>query len=151
MSGDIENKEPSITDKIIQLKEEYHKWKPIIDTEIDPMAYPELLRIRKELACLSLDLAIEVSKSTRKSISLEGEIEFNRYTTQHALIEQGIKIGAAESAARALDQDKKEEYAVEKGWHRTGDMILKQVNEILFSLRQEIAIVKKEYENYANQ
>lgn len=138
-------------DRILELKAEYETWSPTIGDQIDPMAYPELLRIRKELACASLDLAMETSESTRAMIRLEGEIEFNRYQKQHQLITDEVKIGAAEAHARSIDKEKKAELHVAKGTHKVHDMLLKQVNEILFSLRQEISIVKKEYESYANQ
>lgn len=147
-----ESKDQKLITQIFELKDRYHQLKPMIDgtDELDPMIYPELLEIRKDLSCLSLDLALEVSKSTRDMIKLESSIEYSRYSNQSALIASGKGVGAAESTARALDKEDKEKLAVEKGLHKTGEMILKQVNEILFSLRQEISIVKKEFESYTS-
>jgi len=142
----------TITDKIFELKDEYMALKSEIDftDELDPMMYPELLRIRKELSCLSIDLAKETSKYVRESIRLEGLIELNRYKEQTRRISVGEKIGSAEAAARSIDETEKQSYTLNKGLAKTGEMILKQVNEILFSLRQEISIFKKEYESFAN-
>lgn len=148
-----EDKEPTLIEQIFVLKGLYYDMKPMIDgtEELDPMIYPDLLEIRKNLSCLSLDLALEVSKSTREMIKLESSIEFSRYKSQSELIASGKGVGESESISRALNKNDKEKLAVAKGLHKTGEMILKQVNEILFSLRQEISIVKKEWEKYAEQ
>ena len=138
-------------DDILELKREYETWSPTIGDQVDPMAYPELLRIRKELACYSLDLALEASEDTRAMIRLTSQIDFNRYQKERNLIRAKSKQGAAAAEARSIDKDKKEELYVAEGNHKVANMLLKQVNEILFSLRQEISIVKKEYESYANQ
>lgn len=147
----------TVTERIFELIDEYRNNKPVIGVEgdvlnFDPMMYPELIRIRKELACLALDYAKEFTIYTRAFIRGEGIVEANRYMEQERLmVEEDMAGNKAESIARSSVADEVRKKGEDKALHKTGEIILNQVNEILFAMRQEISIIKKEYESYANQ
>lgn len=148
----------SITDEILELTTEYKSMKDMIDLrgpesqEIDfkPLYYPDLLRIRKDLSCLSLSLAVETSKSMRMFKNVESTRKVTFFLKKRENIEAGMRIGAAEAQAEVDVKDLRETESMEEGFYMTGRLILNQTNEVLKSLGQDISIIKKEYESINN-
>ena len=139
------SKKESVIGKVLELKDEYYHLKESIDESA--LMYPELLRIRKELSCLSVDLAVETSKYTRDFKNSQADYEITRYMKQRELMTQkGERVTAADALARQYAVEKLKDVAVNEGLHKTGTMILAQINEVLKSLNQDISIIKKEYE-----
>lgn len=141
--------------QIFDLKAEYHSIKDMIDVDPDnaqginfqPMYYPDLLRIRKDLSCLSSDLAKETSSYFRKWKKTKAQRETQKYLKQRELMDSGMKVTQAEAQSKQFSCNLLEEEAVNEGLYKTGDLILKQVNEILSSVKQDISVIRKEYES----
>jgi len=148
----------TVIDQIFELKSEYHNIKDMIDLssadgqELDfqPMYYPDLLRIRKDLSCLSLDLAKATAKYLREFSKTKARREYAKYIEQRKLMAQGVKVTQADAQAKQATCDTLESEAVSEGLYKTGNMILKQVNEILSSVKQDISVIRKEYESINN-
>ena len=145
----------NLIDDIFKLKDEYKNMKEMIDLkdsgsqelELQPLHYPRLLEIRKDLSCLSADLAKETSKSGRDWRNKRAERETQKYLKQRELMIKGTKVTAAEALAKQLTAEHLKDEAMYEGFYQTGKLILAQVNEILKSLNQDISIIKKEYES----
>ena len=148
----------SVVDEILELTREYKGMNDMIDLqgpesqeiEFKPLYYPSLLRIRRELSCLSIELATETSRSMRKFKNLEAQRKYQFFINKRKNIEDGMKIGAAAAQAEVDVGEERKEEALEEGFYMTGRLILNQTNEILKSLGQDISIIKKEYESINN-
>ena len=144
----------TLTDEIFELKQEYRNMKDMIDLkaegsqELDfqPLFYPRLLEIRKDLSCLSLDLAKETAKHGREFRNKRASRETQKYLEQRKLMIEGMKATPAEASAKATTAHLLVDEALSEGFYQTGRLILAQVNEIIKSLNQDISIIKKEYE-----
>lgn len=149
----------SLIDRIFDLKQEYENMKDMIDLkgpdsqEIDfqPMFYPDLLRIRKDLSCLSLDLAKSTGKYQRDFKNAEAKRKTQYFFKKRECIQlQKMKIGEAETEAEVETSDLRISAATNEGLYSTGKLLLSQCNEVLKSLNQDISIIKKEYESINN-
>ena len=148
----------SLTDEILELTREYKSMKDMIDLrgpesqeiEFKPLYYPDLLKIRKDLSCLSIELAVETSKYMRMFKNLESTRKVQFFIKKRQNIEAGMKIGSAEAQAEVDVGDLRESESMNEGFYMTGRLILNQTNEILKSLGQDISIIKKEYESINN-
>jgi len=145
----------SLIDQIFKLKQEYQEMKDVIDLkgpesqELDfqPLFYPGLIRIRRDLSCLSLDFAKSTAVHLRDFKTKKAQRETQRYLKQKEFMSQGVKVTQAEAQARQATADMLEPEAVAEGFYMTGRLIINQVNEVLKSLNQDISILKKEYES----
>ena len=145
----------TITEQIFALINEYKKMEDMIDLsgpdsqsiDFKPLLYPRLIEIRKNLSCLSVDLASEVAKYMRQSKNSKAKYDYDRYVATKVLMDSGVKVTAAESQAKQQIADQLQGVAVDEGLYSSGNLILKQVNEVLKSLNQDISIIKKEYES----
>tara|TARA_R110000782_G_scaffold252972_1_gene340933 strand:+ start:244 stop:705 length:462 start_codon:yes stop_codon:yes gene_type:complete len=148
----------SIIDEIFELKQEYRGMKDMIDLksagsqELDfqPLYYPRLLEIRKDLSCLSLDLAKETAKHGRDFRNRRAGRETQKYLKQRELMDKGAKATPSEAEAKAFTAHLLSDEALSEGFYMSGKLILNQVNEVLRSLNQDISIIKKEYESLTN-
>lgn len=148
----------TVTEQIFALIHEYRDMEEVIDLkesgsqEIDfkPLYYPRLITIRKKLSSLSVDLATKVAKYKRSSMSAKAKYEYDKYIAVRDLMASGEKVTAAESKAKQKVADQLQPLAIEEGLYSSGNLILKQVNEVLKSLNQDISIIKKEYESLTN-
>jgi len=143
-----EAKQPKIIGQILDLKSKYFKLKESIDDSA--MQFPQLIQIRKDMACLSLELAVQASKYARDFKSSKAAYEIARFLKQRELMAKGVKVTAADAQAKQEVIEMLEQVAIDEGLYQTGRLILAQTNEILKSLNQDISIIKKEYEQIAN-
>jgi hypothetical protein len=146
----------TIINQIFELKEEYHNIKDMIDLksadgqqlDFQPLYYPDLLRIRKDLSCLTLDLAKKTAKYFRDYNLDEAKRSTQHYLHKRSCIQdKKMKIGEAETEAKAYTANLVLSVATNEGLYRTGKMILDQANEVLASVKQDISIIRKEYES----
>lgn len=155
-----------IIDQIITLKDEYDSMEEIIDhgilnnkdgsTEIDyssvdfnPMTFPELMRIKKELTCLALDLARDVSFYNKAYENSEGKRKVEYFLRKREFMGPPKRLNGtqAEVAAEVEIKDLRIEMHTNKGLKESGKIFLNQANELLSSIKQDISVVRKNYES----
>ena len=146
----------SLTDKIFELKNEYEQM--IVDSKggwPDVMCFADLNRVRGLLSSYSLDLAKEAAKYNRDFVSLYAQRKVNYFLEKTRLMNVGFtedkilikSASAAEPYAEIYVKELRAKEAVNEGLKTTATLILKQVNELLKSINQDIAILRKEFES----
>jgi len=145
-----------VTDKIFQLKEEYNKL--IEDSNggwPDVMAFADLCRIRGKLSNLSLDLSKDASKYARDFVSSETSRKVAYFKEKSRLMSKGMtedgviikSASAAEPFAESFIANLRIKEAETEGMKISSSLLLKQTNEVLKSINQDIAILRKEFES----
>lgn len=140
--------EKSLIDKITDLKDQYYALEESIDGQDSARHLSELMRIKKELSCLCLDLAKETGKAFRVKGKAKTRREIATFLKQEELMESGTKVTAAEAKAKQFTRDLLQDESDKEGVYMTAKLILNQANAVLESIKQDISIVKKEYENF---
>jgi len=147
----------SLTDKIFELKDEYQQM--IVDSNggwPDVMCFADLNRVRGLLSSYSLDLAKEAAKYNRDFVSLYAQRKVNYFLEKTRLMNAGItedkktiikSASAAEPYAEIYVKELRASEAMNEGLKTTATLILKQTNELLKSINQDIAILRKEFES----
>jgi len=153
----------TIITQIFAVKDRYYEIKEFIDSDIlrgeDPdykpqsstVIFHDLIQIRKELSCLSLDLAKETGDAIRNHKASKSKLEITRYLKLKQFMSSGVKVTAAESLAKQETTDLLQDESDKEGIYMTNRLILNQVNEILASIKQDISIIKKEHETFSDR
>jgi hypothetical protein len=144
-----------IVDQMFALVREYKEMQEMIDLKsvesqeltFKPLMFPELLRIRKDLSCLSLEYASGVGDWAFDFKEAEAQRKVQYYIKKRECINAGMKIGAAETEAECDTSDLREACGTNEGLYTSGRLVLNQINEVLKSINQDISIIKKEYES----
>lgn len=149
----------SIIQQIFDVRDRYRELKEVIDSDINPedkkssiMFFHDLLEIRRELACLTMDLAKETAKRFRKFKDADTALDIKKYLlTKKYMEEDGEKVTSAESKAKQNTTDLLRIASDEEGFYQTGKLILAQANELLASVKQDISIIRKDYEGFGDR
>lgn len=136
---------------IFNIRDRYYSIREEISQENGSNYLSELMDIRKELSCLSLDLAKITGDFLVEYKLASGIVYTKRYLKQDELMSGGEKVTAAEAKAKThVTKEVSNEYGFESKYmsHR---IILQQTNEILASVKQDISIIRKDYDGYQDR
>ena len=88
--------EKTTAEQMLDLVAEYKNLQEAIDTSTssNPMVYPELLRIRKQLSILGLEYAVVVGEWAMDFKESEAQRKYQYYIKKRECISSGLKIGA---------------------------------------------------------
>lgn len=151
-------KKTNIIQRIFDVRDRYQNLKEVIDSDINPeekqstmMFFQDLIEIRKELSCLTMDLAKETSSRFRKFKNADTALDIKKYILTKEYMDSGEKVTAAESKAKQDTIDLLKIASDEEGFYQTGKLILAQANELLASVKQDISIIRKDYESFVDR
>jgi len=138
-------------DAIVEVRDRYSSICEEIDQDIHQESGNnhlfELMSVRKELSCIAMDLAIKTGEHLRKFKDASAIVYTKRYLKQKELMAAGEKVTAAESKSKQhVTQEVKNEYEHEADY-MSYRIILNQTNELLASVKQDISIIKKDYDS----
>lgn len=139
-----------LMDHIFQIRDDYYHLRDAI-ADSNPAVFNELMELRKDLSCLSLDLANETGEKMRAHKAAKSKLEITRYLKQKELMDKGVKVTAAEAQAKHQVTDLIDDESLKEGEYMSSRLILNQVNEILASMKQDISIIKREYESMGDR
>lgn len=146
----------SITDSVFRLKDEYEELVDQFGQQWpEPMSFSMLCRIRGSLSSKAVDLAKITSKHSRNFNKYAAQRKVQFFLEQVRLMTNGksddgviIKSAtASEPFAYAHVSELRLKEAESKGLKDTSNIILNQANELLKSINQDIAILRKEVES----
>lgn len=149
------SKEKSIVQKIFDIKDQYMNIREEIDSDPDKDSdrnyLQQLMDIRKELSCLNMDLARETGKYLRDFKFFKGSHEAGRFIRQGQLMEEGTKVTAAEAKAKQETAGDHKSLLQKEAIYASAKLILEQSNELLFSVKQDISIIKNDYDSISDR
>ncbi len=145
----------SLTDKIFELKDEYEAM--IVQSNggwPDVLFMADLCRVRGLLSSYNLDLAKEVAKHSIAYSNSEADRKVNYFLEKTRLMKVGSvgktlvkSASAAEPFAEIFVRERRIAEATNKGLKDSSKLVLDQTNELLKSINQDIAILRKEFES----
>jgi len=140
-------------EKITACRNRYEEVKEVVDSGDGVSVFGELVSIRKELSCLAYDLGVATGNSVKLKINSKNRREITQYLKQKELMEQQPKpekVTAAEAKAKQSVTSLLQDEANMEADYKQYDIILRQTNELIFSVKQDIAIIRKERESFTN-
>lgn len=149
------SKEKSTVAKIFEIRDRYLEVREAIDIDADPAAdrnyLQQLMDIRKELSCLNMDLARETGKYLRDFKFFKGSFEAGRFIKQGELMKEGTKVTAAEAKAKQATASDHVLLLEKEAIYASAKLILEQSNELLFSIKQDISIIRDDYNSLSDR
>lgn len=149
------SKEKSIVQKIFDIKDQYHELREEIDSDSDKEAdrnyLQQLMDIRKELSCLTMDLARETGKYLRDFKFHKGSHEAGKFNRQGDLMDEGVKVTAAEAKAKQESASDHQLQLQKDAIYHSAKIILDQANELIFSVKQDISVIQKDYKSLSDR
>lgn len=150
------SKEKTTVAKIFEIRDRYFELREEIDSEANPDSdrnyLQQLMDIRKELSCLNMDLARETGKYLRDFKFFKGSHEAGRFIRQGQLMdEDNIKVTAAEAKAKQETAGGHQSLLQKEAIYASAKLILEQSNELLFSVKQDISIIKNDYDSLSDR
>ena len=149
------SKEKTTVAKIFEIRDRYFDLREEIDSEVNPDSdrnyLQQLMDIRKELSCLNMDLARETGKYLRDFKFFKGSHEAGRFIKQGQLMEEGTKVTAAEAKAKQETAGDHQSLLQKEAIYASAKLILEQSNELLFSIKQDISIIRDDYSSLSDR
>lgn len=136
---------------IFEVRDRYSFIKEEISQDNESNYLLDLMEIRKELSCLAMDLARSTGDHLKMFKNSSSILYTKRYLKQKELMSGGEKVTAAEAKAKMfVTQEVKDEYEFEANY-MSSRIILQQTNELLASVKQDISIIKKDYDSLGDR
>lgn len=146
---------PTTISKIFELRDQYFNLREDIDhdpdAELDRNYLQQLMDIRKNLSCLTMDLARETGKYLRDFKLSKGGYEAAKFKEQGNLMTSGEKVTKAEAMAKIATSEKNKELYTKEAIYASAKLILDQANELLFSVKQDISIIRNDYNSLSDR
>lgn len=110
---------------------------------------PELFENRKKLAAQSVYLGLMTGLSGKyfRSYHVQRKVQFSRDTYDLTSGDEKMAVSRAEHKAYADTADLREREAMGEAAHESGVLVLRQVNQVLTAMTQEISDLRNEQRN----
>jgi len=123
--------------------------KKIIDwyhglTQVEPIHLHHLMIARKNLSCISYNMATELDQKCKDFYLSNGSRKINTVKSEVKYLDEGIS--KAKVIAENENTELREFEAVAEGEFRGSRIVLEQLNQVIQSMNQDIAYLRKEYE-----
>lgn len=129
-----------ITEQISELVREYRS----MNTG-EGINLSRLMELRKDLACLSFELSIETAKAKRLYDQAYAGRKIREAREKIDSVSNGATNSLADSVSIWESRSERIDQAKAEADYSAGKIILTQVNEVLNSMQQEIAELRREY------
>lgn len=129
-----------ITEQISELVREYRS----MNTG-EGINLSRLMELRKDLACLSFELSIETAKAKRLYDQAYAGRKIREAREKIDSVSNGATNSLADSVSIWESRSERIDQAKAEADYSAGKIILTQVNEVLNSMQQEIAELRREF------